>query len=379
MSLIVYCRGAMPPMVLPRRKGPLYDEIAMKLLQPIGAILRGWTDSVAAAVIAAFDRVSSPRLIRLIEQEQGGFAVEAAGKSDNLPRHLQYADGAFSAENLAPMFKGSRVEIDLQPKRFLFRPLELPARAADFLDGIVRAQIDRLTPWSASEAVFGCSAPVQSGAESITTVIAATTRKVATGYVEAVSRFHPAAVAVCTEVAERNAGRVKVFEQKARGHLDANRLSRALFAGLGLSAACALLAVVAAVYMAEHLGAQEDEVARQISQRRAAIRSASGGGDRSPVAVLERRKYETPSSVIVLEALSQVLPDHTYVTELHLAGNKLQIVGITRDAPSLIPLIEQSQHFTRATFYAPTTRSSSDPGERFHIEARVEPKNTVAP
>src|SRR5947209_5155038 len=142
----------------------------MKFLQPIGAILRGWTDSVAAAVIAAFDRVSSPRLIRLIEQEQGGFTVEGTGKSDNLPR------------------------------------------------------------------------------------------KLATGYVEAVSRFHAAAVAVCTEVAERNAGRVKVFEQKARGHLDAKRLSRALFAGFGISAACALLGVVAAVYMADHLGAQEDEV-----------------------------------------------------------------------------------------------------------------------
>ena len=109
------------------------------------------------------------------------------------------------------------------------------------------------------------------------------------------------------------------------------------------------------------------------------IRAGADGGDRSPLAVLERRKHQTPASVIVLEALSRTLPDHTYVTELHLAGNKLQIVGITRDAPSLIALIEQSQHFTRATFYAPTTRSPSDYGERFHIEARVEPKNTANP
>ena len=296
------------------------------------------------------------------------------------PSRIGFADGALSAPNLAQVFRGSRVEIVLQPKRFLFRPLELPARAADFLEGIVRAQIDRLTPWSASEAVFGCSAPAASGAESITTMIAATTRKVAMTYVQAVSPFHPAAVAVCTDIAERDAGRVKVFEQKARGHLDAARLSRALSDRCSASSRWRRCLRWWSRPMSATVSARRRaELARQISARRAAIRAGSDGGDRSPVAALERRKHETPSSVIVLEALSQVLPDHTYVTELHLAGNKLQIVGITRDAPSLIPLIEQSQHFTRATFYAPTTRSPSDPGERFHIETRVEPKNTAGP
>jgi general secretion pathway protein L len=350
----------------------------MKLFQAIGAILQAWTGSVATAVIAGLDRVVSPRVVRLIEDERGGFAVEA-DKSDNVPSHIGFADGTLSGPDLAPRLRGSRVEIVLQAKRFVFRPLELPARAADFLDGIVRAQIDRLTPWNASEAVFGCSAPAASGTESITTMIAATTRKVAMTYVQAVSGFHPAAVAVCADIAERNAGRVKVFEQKARGHLDAARLGRSLLIALGAAAVAALLAVAAATFVAGNLDAQESELVRQISQRRAAIRAGSDGAGRSPSAALERRKYETPASVIVLEALSRVLPDHTYVTELHLAGSKLQIVGFTRDAPSLIPLIEQSQHFTRATFYAPTTRSASDPGDRFHIEAQIEAKNTADP
>jgi general secretion pathway protein L len=351
----------------------------MNLFQTIGATLSAWTGSVAAAIVAGLERVVSPRIVRLLEGDDGGFAVEATGKSDAIPARITFDEGALSAPNLASLFRGSRVEIVLQPKRFLLRPLELPARAADFLEGIVRAQIDRLTPWNASEAVFGCSAPVTSGKENITTMIAATTRKVAMTYVQAVSGFHPTAIAVCTDVAERGAGRVKVFELKARGHLDAVHLGRALLVALGVVAVAAFVSVAVSAYVADNLGTQEAELARQISARRSAIRAGTDGGNRSPVAALERRKFETPASVIVLEALSQLLPDHTYVTELHLAGNKLQISGITRDAPSLIRLIEQSQHFTRATFYAPTTRAPSDPGERFHIETTVEPKNTVAP
>jgi general secretion pathway protein L len=351
----------------------------MKLFPSISAVFAAWTGSVAAAVVASFERMVSPRLIRLIEEEDGGFKVEAEGNAENLLMRLHFEGGALSTQGLAPALKGSRVEIVLLPKRFLFRPLELPARAAGFLDGIVRAQIDRLTPWSASEAVFGCSAPVEGGSGSITTMIAATTRKTAMGYVTAVSDFHPSAVAVCADVAERGAGRVKVYEQKARGHLDAARLSRALGVALGVVAFGAAASMIVASYLGDRLAAQESELALQISQRRAAILGATDGGDRSATATLERRKQEIPASVIVLEALTQVLPDHTYVTELHLAGNKLQVVGITRDAPSLIALIERSSHFSRAAFYAPTTKSASDSGERFHIEVRVEPNNTAGP
>src|SRR5436305_1849091 len=178
----------------------------MNLFQTVGAILGAWTGRVAAAVIAGLERVMSPRVVRLLEADDGSFAREATGKAEAIPPRIAFSAGALSAPNLASLFRGSRVEIVLQPKRFLLRPLELPARAADFLEGIVRAQIDRLTPWSASEAVFGCSAPVASGAESITTMIAATTRKVAMIYVQAVSGFHPTAIAVCTDVSERNVG-----------------------------------------------------------------------------------------------------------------------------------------------------------------------------
>jgi general secretion pathway protein L len=145
------------------------------------------------------------------------------------------------------------------------------------------------------------------------------------------------------------------------------RLLRAVLLSAGVAAAASLLM---ASYLGGHLQSEQDDLQRQISQRRAALRldsnSAGSGFD-----LLAKRKQTTPSSVMVLEAISRVLPDTTYVTELRIDGDKVQVVGMTQDAPSLIRLMEQSPQFTRATFFAPTTRAANETGERFHIEAHI--------
>ncbi len=143
------------------------------------------------------------------------------------------------------------------------------------------------------------------------------------------------------------------------------RLLRNALLGAGVAAAASLLV---AAYLENAMDSQQSEL--QISQRRAALRldaNAAGSG----MGLLAKRKQTTPSSVMVLEAISRALPDTTYVTELRIEGDKVQVVGMTQDAPSLIRLIEQSPQFTRATFFAPTTHAANEPGERFHIEAHL--------
>ena len=350
----------------------------MNMLRQIGESFSRWIDSVAENVHSLIDRwCGVQRQVQLIEQEQDTFTLHALGpaKDASLPdQRIRIAQGAI-AETLSAdwleTFRGSRAELVLRPNRFMFRPLELPKRAAEFLDGIVRAQIDRLTPWTVGEAVYSWTPPIEAGNERIQLTVAATARAQVTPYVKALAALGATAIVVSTvpQEAASGAAPLKVFEQQSRGALEITRIRRILMLVLAAAAAMAVISIGVSSIAADSLDTEQQDLTRQISKRRAAMRQDGGNAQR----MLERRKQTTAASVIILEALSKLLPDHTFVTELRVEGGKVQVTGLTRDAPSLIRLIEQSPHFERATFFAPTTQSPGEPGERFHIEARIKP------
>jgi general secretion pathway protein L len=189
-------------------------------------------------------------------------------------------------------------------------------------------------------------------------------------YVQAIADLGVASVAVVTVPAA--AAPIRVLEQRPRGVLEIDRIRQALIAVLLLCGVAAAGALGWSAYALDSLDAEQQELTHKIAVRRAALRTGPASA-MSAQRLLEQRKRTMPSPVIVLEALSQILPDHTYVTELRIEGDKLQIVGVTRDAAALIALIEQSPHFEHAAFYAPTTRTPGDAGERFHVEAHLKP------
>jgi general secretion pathway protein L len=247
----------------------------------------------------------------------------------------------------------------------------LPSRAAEFLDGIIRAQIDRLTPWNASDAVYHWTSPTKIAGERIAMTIVATGRAAVAPLARAFSDLGAAGVDVSTTVP--GSGRITVYNQRAGGQADFRRVRLALIVGLAATGLLATLSTIASGFVIDHYNEQNQQIQRRISERRAIMRGSQSATGSSALELLERRKQSTASSVLVVEALSALLPDHTYATEVRIEGDKLQVIGITRDAPSLIQILEQSPHFSRAAFFAPTTRAPNDPGERFHIEAKLRP------
>jgi len=343
----------------------------MTFLRQIGEAYAGWMDGVAAAATALLGRLTAPPKVRLIEQAAGVFALQPArGGAQAMPLTIANGIAACSPEAAAKV-SGSRVELALRPDRFFFRPLEAPKRAAEFLDGVVRAQIDRITPWSVNEAAFGWNAPVEIANERIAVTVAAAPRAQLVPLTQALDALGAKSVAVSTALPDQTP--ITVFDESAADAAEARSVRRKLSAALLALALLAGSALAADIVVGNRLRDRQNDIAQRIAERRGLLRAGADAAANSALAQLERRKNASPASVIVLEALSNALPDNTYVTELRVEGTKVQVVGFTSDAPSLIRLIERSPHFSRATFFAPTTRAPSDPGDRFHIEAQIKP------
>src|SRR5215475_1792893 len=152
----------------------------MRFLSQTVTTIGLWIDSVAKTVNSLVERMRPQRRVRLIEEQPDTFTFQLAenAKNASLPAHrARIVDGSVVG-TIPPkwmaILHGSRIELILQPSRFFFRPLELPKRAADYLDGIVRAQIDRLTPWTSSEALYSWTPPTEASNDRIHLTIAAT-------------------------------------------------------------------------------------------------------------------------------------------------------------------------------------------------------------
>ena len=354
----------------------------MAVISELKALFDEWIAAVAGTVESVTGRLVRRRQILLSEAADNTFTAKLASARNGpvLP------DVSFRLSHGRPnpslpadwqtTLRGSRVEVLLASRQVLFRSLDFPKQAVGFLDGMIRAQIDRLMPWAADDVVFGWSPPSAIANERVELTLAAMSKHDIQPLVELATGLGAASIAAFAALpaAEGAPVKIKVIDKSLQGAIgkaaDVPRILRVVLLSAALAAAASLMT---AAYIGSTLDSEQQQLQLRISQRRASLRLDANAAGGSALNLLAKRKQTTPSSVMVLEALSQALPDSTYVTELRIEGDKVQVVGMTQDAPSLIRLMERSPQFARATFFAPTTRAQNDPGERFHIEAHITP------
>ena len=331
-------------------------------------------DDVATGLARLGSALRRRRSLDLIEQTDGSFLVAAprSGASEAVEKLSLRFDRLVGPQSpkLQRLIPGGRIHVELAPARFVIRPLELPRAAGPFLEGVVRAQIDRLSPWTANAALFGWSTPADSGSDRIALTVAATARAQIDPIAEALFASGAASIDMSTRV---SAEEKPIFlTRRAGGETGTRRLRLILIAGLAVATLAFATSLVAWITIGSRYDARFSELENQLAQRRAKLVGEHGSEVEQALKALELKKRSSPSAVMVIEALSKTLPDDVHLTDLRIEGDKLQMIGFAKDAPALIALIEQSGSFAKATFFAPTVRAPAG-GDNFHIEAHIGP------
>jgi Tfp pilus assembly protein PilN len=99
---------------------------------------------------------------------------------------------------------------------------------------------------------------------------------------------------------------------------------------------------------------------------------------RKEVAFFNEHKQRRGIVTHILDELSRVVPANSYVSNLRLRDNTLEVQGSAESASNLIPLLERSPVFENVTFNAPSSKGR-DNKETFSLKAEVERAKASAP
>ncbi|MGP0094472.1 MAG: PilN domain-containing protein [Xanthobacteraceae bacterium] len=348
----------------------------------VGVVLRQGLETLAAMLFAWREARLSRRALTVISE--GACVIIRQPRRAGEQAVARFPQGARVSADVKEAAQNGLVILELAAEDVVLRRISVPAQARDFLSGIVRNQIERLSPWQADQAVYGFNAPasVDDGA-TLDIPVFMTSRRVVDGRVEQiaamglrvdriVARERDALADTPVTLWSRLANAPPVELARAR-----RRIGAGIAAFVALSVGVSLWAIGSASAIreeSEDLAARAKAIQRQLQpshtpQSLAALQPE----ERAWVS-----KQTSAPAVITLEALSRALPDGAYLTELQLEKATLRITGLARDAPSLIAPLERSGHLVDVHFLAPTTRDSDGMAFRFSIEARVEPRLELA-
>jgi general secretion pathway protein L len=88
---------------------------------------------------------------------------------------------------------------------------------------------------------------------------------------------------------------------------------------------------------------------------------------------LIKKKQAEPTAVHLLDEMTGIIPDHTWVNRIDIGSGEISLQGQSSAAAGLIALIEASPSFGDAQFRSPVTQVIRTDQERFHLSAVVLP------
>jgi len=351
-------------------------------------LLRGffawWFGELAGCVPGTLRRLLEPRRALFVVHWTGE-AAELRYRQRNNWRRL----GSFEVDAEAPAaarsafaeaargvrYRRSEVVMELPAERVLQRTVDLPLAASENLREVIGFEIDRHTPFRADDAAFDFRVlTVDRDAKRLLIELIAVPQTL----VAAALRVGQALGVDADRVTVAGSGQSPALDLNLLPPAPAaasgrwlgrlNILLLAILAGLGALAVGLPLQRQRTVLVAYETAVAESRAAAAetavLEERLAAAQT------RNRFLIDQRRT--APLAVVVLKELTERLPDDTWLVQLRVNGDELQMAGYSAAAAALIARLEESPVFAAVRFDAPVARDPRVGRERFNLSAKFE-------
>jgi general secretion pathway protein L len=353
------------------------------MFDSFGRALAWWLDGIVDAFLLLGARLGGRKRLRLVPSGQG-WAIE--GRSRRSELRLADAEGGPRLEPAATRreLAGRPVDVLLSPDAALVRHLDpLPAESRQYLDGIVRHQLERLVPWRADNILYTYNVvPAAHGDNRLVVTVAATARNLHAPLYAAIAAHKPRRVRVLYRDVDKIGDVAIPLDLDGTRGVRTQRLRYGVMSGLAALLAIALGGFTWFFVTNGQASAALESTQVEIAdlRKKLAERGPQGSaGDREAQTILERKRA-MPPAVLALDKLSQALPDDTWLTELHVNNEgQIRITGISQNVADLVPQIDGAAIFSDAIFFSPTTRLQAGEGDRFHLQMKLRQTQAAAP
>jgi general secretion pathway protein L len=361
-------------------KQNLHIKFSAPLWRGVAAFGSWWISELRGMLPPSVRRVLMPRAQRLFLELDGGDIVMSKGTAQRKEELIRYtldqpdaAPGKLSDENEIHQ-QARELVLCLPPDKILSKSLTLPLAAEENLREVLSFEMDRQTPFTAEQVYYDFSVVARSSAERTLTVdlVLVTRRMLDELLTRLDSRgLHPDLATInCDEGGSFAAVNLLPEEKRQRKAITPRLVNLAL-------AALAVLLLVSAVSLPllnkrqkiqalapllETASAKAEETRRlrkEVDQLTANSR------------FLTDKKQSSLPVLQIIDELTRILPDDTWITRLDIKGTEVQIQGQSSSAAALIPLIESSSILQNPRFRSPVTQVPRSNVERFHLSAET--------
>lgn len=247
----------------------------------------------------------------------------------------------------------------------------LPRVAQGNLDEVLDYEIDRLTPFEPGEIYYAGEPAGSSSPDTIAIRLTYTARARADGIIDRMSAagLQPVRLGVLDETGRL--GSINLLPGSAKKRW---RTGRVVAAVLAILSVLFLTGWWTLNYLqrSDRIAALEGKLDET---RRAAIARQTTSGDVQDYEHLKLRAYDAKksalSSLLVLDALTEALPDNTVLTTLEVQSDTILMSGNSAEASGLIARLDGHPAFSNPVFRSPITRSETEGRSSFVLSVDV--------